>query len=317
MVFYFQQKKGAQDLGSGSAQRQKTLPDNIPDYAIDGELEAILQDASNNKRTTTTQTDVETITNSTQTETPYESHDDLLRLILNKVTELETKMTAMQTQLSQARPTSQVTADLVSSALSTLQDDPFDFEASETTVLQPLSVTTPTSRHAYPSTPTSRPMVSTPRRQPRVNVCELGFWKLLPSEILSNDPNSVLETAKSKLPTDQIPHEVSTVKVEELKANCLNQRAQFAKNLVHHSITVGELYNRNVNGRNSTGVSKQKINPTKMNYVKEVTYKVFPCLPSEVKSSWSECVKVIDKSNVYLFNVIDKKFDISEILDYL
>ena len=72
-----------------------------------------------------------------------------------------------------------------------------------------------------------------------------------------------------------------------------------------------------MNGRNGTGVSKQKINPTKMNYVKEVTYKVFPCLPSEVKSSWSECVKVIDKSNVYLFNVIDKKFDISEILDYL
>ena len=164
MVFYFQQKKGAQDLGSGSAQRQKALPDNIPDSAIDGELEAILQDASNNKRTTTTQTDVETIKNSTQTETPYESHDDLLRLILNKITELETKMTAMQTQLSQPRPTSQVTADLVSSALSTLQDDPFDFEASETTVLQPLSVTTPTSRHAYPSTPTSGPMVSTPRR---------------------------------------------------------------------------------------------------------------------------------------------------------
>ena len=179
-------------------------------------------------------------------------------------------MTAMQTQLSQARPTLQVTADLVSSALSTLQDDPFDFEASEITVLQPLSVTTPTSRHAYPSTPTSRPMVSTPRRQQRENVCELGCWKLLPSEILSNDPNRMLETAKSKLPTDQIPHEVSTVKVEELKANCLNQRAQFAKNLVHHSITVGELYNRNVNGRNSTGVSKQKINPTKINYVKEV-----------------------------------------------
>ena len=86
------------------------------------------------------------------------------------------------------------------------------------------------------------------RRQLRVNVSELGFLKLLPSEILYNNPNSVLETAKSKLPKDQMPHEVSTVKVEELKANCLNQWAQFAKNIVHYSITVGELYDKNLNG---------------------------------------------------------------------
>ena len=74
-------------------------------------------------------------------------------------------------------------------------------------------------------------------------------------------------------------------------------------------IAVGELYNRNVNGRNSTGIRKQNINPAKISYVKDSTYKVFSYLLTNTKSSWSDCVKIIDKSNEYLFNVIDKKFD--------
>ena len=47
-----------------------------------------------------------------------------------------------------------------------------------------------------------------------------------------------------------------------------NQRAQFAKYLVNNMVTLGELFNRNVNGRNSTGQQKkERIDPTKMEYV--------------------------------------------------
>ena len=209
------------------------------------------------------------------------------------------------------------TSDIVSNALSSLNNDPYDFNSSEASGVLSLAATPPTSRQLF-STQANRQLSFNPRRQPRVAVDELGVWKLLPCEVLNTDPYSVPDTARSKQPTDSAPAELSTGKIEELKAGCLNQRALFAKSVVNSTMPIEELYNRNVNGRNSTGNPKERINPVKMAYVKELTFKVFPCLPSEQKASWSDCVKVIDKSNLYLFNtVIEKKLDVSHILDYL
>lgn len=87
----------------------------------------------------------------------------------------------------------------------------------------------------------------------------------------------------------------------------MNQRSQFAKQLVNHMKMNGELYNKNVNGRNSSGQQrKERINPMKIEYIRGQTFRFIPCLPSETKTAWSECVKVIDKANIYLFSVLQK-----------
>ena len=97
-----------------------------------------------------------------------------------------------------------------------------------------------------------------------------------------------------------------------------NQRAQFAKYLVNSMVTLGGLFNRNVNGRNSTGQQKkERIDPTKIEYVREQTFRVFPYLVSEKKAAWTDCVRAIDKANVYLFKVIQGKMDLTPVMDYL
>ena len=289
LSIYFQ-KRSAQSIGSGESQRCLELPSNIPDYPKDDTIQAALQESSVNKRSTESQTDqAKTINNSTQTEV---DQCELLKQILEKVTSLEKQVLDMKQQLSKQHTSAIDTPALVSSALQSL-NDPYDFEASEV----PFTPTTPTtrtsiegtpsiSRHLTASTPTTR-LFPSPRCQPKTVMNELGFWKLIPSEVLNNDNHTITETARSKLPSDMIP-ELPTSKFEELKAGCLNQRPLFAKNLVHNYITLGELYNRNVNGRNSTGHPKEKINPVKIQYVREQTFKVFPCLPSESKTAWSE-----------------------------
>lgn len=76
---------------------------------------------------------------------------------------------------------------------------------------------------------------------------ELGFWKLVACEVLSVDTNNVIERAPAELPGEVISHEVSTAKIEEIKAKCLNQRVHFAESLKSNSTIIGELFNRNVN----------------------------------------------------------------------
>ena len=63
-----QAKRPAQSIDSGEAQRCHDLPADIPDYSIYEIEEAAIQDSSENKRTSETQTDQKkTINNSTQT----------------------------------------------------------------------------------------------------------------------------------------------------------------------------------------------------------------------------------------------------------
>ncbi|XP_033760678.1 uncharacterized protein LOC117342592 [Pecten maximus] len=73
----------------------------------------------------------------------------------------------------------------------------------------------------------------------------------------------------------------------------------------------------NVSGRVSVGPSKRRLNPDKIEIVRREVFTYFPCLPSEEKKLWSDCVRGIDKANVYLWNVIRKKYNLSAIMDYL
>lgn len=91
---------------------------------MDDQLAAVLQDASENKRTTTAQTDIVLLVNN-YTQTDGESDSEMLRLIIDTVVELEKKVTEIQlAQATHSATTS--TSAVVSTALSSL-NDPYDF----------------------------------------------------------------------------------------------------------------------------------------------------------------------------------------------
>ena len=116
-----QAKRSAQSIDSGEAQRCHDLPADIPDYSIDETVEAAIQDSSENKRTSETQTDQKkTKNNSTQTDV---DQCELLKQILDKVTNLEMQVKDLKEQL--AKPSAHDKTALVSSALHSL-NDPYD-----------------------------------------------------------------------------------------------------------------------------------------------------------------------------------------------
>ena len=86
---------------------------------------------------------------------------------------------------------------------------------------------------------------------------------------------------------------------------------------MHSFLMLDELFNKNINGRVSNNISKPKINPNKINSIKIEVFKYFPCLASEEKKCWADCVEAMDKANLYVFSVIEKKYDISEIKNYV
>lgn len=89
------------------------------------------------------------------------------------------------------------------------------------------------------------------------------------------------------------------------------------KNVVMRYFTLDELYNRNLHGCVSYGIHKRQLDTDKVETIRREVSTYCPCLPSEEKKAWAECVRVVDKANVYLLSVIRRKFDISPIIDYL
>ena len=135
------------------------------------------------------------------------------------------------------------------------------------------------------------------------------------SEILGKDEGTIIETAKDRSMYYE-PHLASDI-IEEVKGNSENQRHQFTKNLVNSFFTLRELYNKNVNGKVSHGTRKERMNAAQMDTVKREVFKYFPCIVSEQKQKWADCVRSIDKGNIYLFSVINKRFDSDPVMGYL
>ena len=209
-----QKKKAAETIDFGTGQRTSHVPTDLPWYQIDEEIEEVLTDARQNKRTTGAQTDNVTVIKSTQTDEDLQT--ELLWTILNKIENLEKSInrndeksinridslektvSELKTSLLSTRPAeTSHTSSVVTTALNAL-NDPYDFGASE------VFFSTPTMNGPNP-----QPAFSTPRRRPMDKVHELGFWKLLPCEVLSTDTATILEQARSISPSELFPQEVS------------------------------------------------------------------------------------------------------------
>ena len=147
-------------------------------------------------------------------------------------------------------------------------------------------------------------------------MADLGFWNLTPRDVLGKDEGAIIEEAKKRYMFFRAQQ--TTQLIGEMKNNSLNQRTYFAKNLVNCYFTLRELYNRHVNGRViHGGQRKDRLDIEKMDLIKTEVFRYFPCVGSETGKLWSECVRAIDKGNIYLFSVINKKFDIEPVLEYV
>ena len=82
-------------------------------------------------------------------------------------------------------------------------------------------------------------------------------------------------------------------KILDLKSSGIS-RKNFAKRLVAMIFTEAERSKCNVNGRN-----KPKLDPIRINYVKNKTFQMYPLNPlaEKLEKAWSECVIAIDEGN--------------------
>lgn len=191
---------------------------------------------------------------------------------------------------------------------STIPVDPYMFP----------DVSTPSSsrRLVYNSSAIHPISPSTPPPPTAVtDVDELGFWKLTPAEILGTDVQTVMTLASKRSLTHKVI--MTDDLISTVKADSNNQRTCFAKNLVNASFTLDKLYNHNVHGRVYHGALKQRMDVEMMNDIRQHVFTFFPCLPSEEKKLWAECVRAIDKGNVYLWSMIRRKYNIDGIMNFL
>ena len=72
-----------------------------------------------------------------------------------------------------------------------------------------------------------------------------------------------------------------------------------------------------MNGKVSHWPHKERMNMNKMDTVKCEALKYFPYIASEQKNKWAECVRAIDKGNIYVFSVLNQTFDLDQVIGYL
>ncbi|XP_069105831.1 uncharacterized protein [Argopecten irradians] len=280
-------KPNAQTLTSGSAAVFDFSDEPLTStarilYNMDEDVTEIISNSTAKVTCQETQTQINTINNATQTDTILDLNRELMQTVLTRINQLEGKVDRLLDYSSASTP------------------HPGSSASSEV-----FTFSTPPRSH--PRTPTM------PKE--RTIMTEMVFWYLTPTDVLGRDTITIAEAASKCLPVYITTFD--DVDIDEIKTNSLNQRNLSAKNLVNSIFQLGELYNRNVNGRVSHGMSKDKLNADKIKFVRDSVFKLLSCLPSDEKRWWSECVKSIDKSTVYLFGVLHKKFDLEPILPFL
>jgi len=145
----------------------------------------------------------------------------------------------------------------------------------------------------------------------KTKIDDVGFWKLTPSQVLGKDARDVVQASEIAEVTERVV--LLPEMVQKAKYESLNSVGHFVRSLVNSSCQLEELYSKNVCGRSG----KQQIPTYKTEAIRVEVHKNFPVHPSEERKQWAECIKIIDKHNLYMWNVINKKFDISEIKYYV
>ena len=76
--------------------------------------------------------------------------------------------------------------------------------------------------------------------------------------------------------------------------NCSSSRVNFAANVNRQVFSIEERSNANVRGR----AGKELLNPDKVEYIKSITFKLYPREGKETeKIAWNSCIVAIDEVN--------------------
>ncbi|XP_060579936.1 uncharacterized protein LOC132736747 [Ruditapes philippinarum] len=275
-------KPACETVTSGSAD-EGPVTTHVPDatYDIDPSITEIVSLSEKNVCVRHTQTSVtEMVNNTTQTEP--DCRQELFEMLLKKIEDLEKKIdiAGMEQRLN--------------ARIDSLEDklNPNEPVSDVFTFCDEAPVTPRRNTHvSRPSTPLST--------KSKCEITDIGFWKLTPAEVIGRDSESVKECASKRSVLYNPTFDGSLI--ESVKCESLNQRTLFAKNLMHSALMIDELFNKNINGKVTNDTNKAKINPAKITKIRTEVFKYFPCLASEEKKCWSECVKTMDKANLYFF----------------
>ena len=133
-----QKKRAAQTIDSGTAQRTSLVSTDLPGYQINEEIEEVLTDARQNKRSTGAQTDNVTVNNTTQTDEDLQT--ELFRTILNKIENLEKSMNRNdEKSINIIDSLERTVSELKTSLLSTRPAETLDTLSVVTTALNALN----------------------------------------------------------------------------------------------------------------------------------------------------------------------------------
>ena len=115
-----------------------------------------------------------------------------------------------------------------------------------------------------------------------------------------NPPPRAYSNTLSPSPTCSISGCNEFLSSEEVKGILCqsSSRRNFATNLSRKLFDERTRLVSNVSGRN-----KKQLNPAIINYIRSITFKYYPCLPSETEyEQWSQCVISIDEASRRLKN---------------